>query len=80
MDHDSKPLCTQMAAKVCYKLQVVVHDLQGASEGAQDSLTLGLTLGMLLASRVSIFGSDDQHGGALVDVVMVAQPGTWSIN
>jgi len=55
MDHDSKPLCTQMAAKVCYKLQVVVHDLQGASEGAQDSLTLGLTLGMLLASRVVHF-------------------------
>ena len=41
-----------MAAKVCYKVWLVVHDLQGTSKGVLGSLTSWLPLGMMSALRV----------------------------
>ena len=51
-EYQGRPLCALMASKVCYKVQVVVHNPQGAFEGVQDSLTLVLPLGMVSALRV----------------------------
>ena len=45
-------MCAKMDAKVCHGIQVVVHGLQGVSEGVQDSLTPWLPLGMMSALRV----------------------------
>ena len=35
-----------MAAKVCHKVWVVMHDLKGMSEDVQDSPSSGLPLGL----------------------------------
>ena len=36
--------CTQTAAEVCHKVQVVVHDPQGASKGVLGGLALGFSI------------------------------------
>ena len=41
-----------MTAEVCHEVRVVMHDLQGVSEGVQDCIASGLPLGMVLESRV----------------------------
>src|SRR5882724_7314707 len=54
-----RPSCTQMAAEVCHKVWVVMHDPQGASEDAQGGpssrLPLGLG-GMASVVRASFIG------------------------
>ena len=73
-EYQGRLSCAQTAAKVCHKVQVVMHEFQGVSEGVQDSLASG--------DGVSIEGCpllalENQHGGSQVDVVMVAQPVLW---
>ena len=45
-EYQGRLSCTWMAAKVCHKVQVVMHDPQGASKDVQGSPSSGLPLGL----------------------------------
>jgi len=40
-EYQGRLSCTHMAAEVCHKVQVVMHDLQGTSKGVLGGLALG---------------------------------------